>query len=297
MKIKNVGVMSPGDMGQAIAQQLKSKGLNVYTALERRSVRSKELARLVGLTDVGSLAKLAEQCEVILSVMNPGAALAFASELAQALDATRRKPLLVDCNAIAPGTLQAINAKITAAGGRCADGGIIGPPPRGTAKTVLYVSGPEAPELEQLATPQLTITVMSERIGDASALKMCYGAMTKGSMALVLELLIAARRLGVDAALETQFKASRRDVYDWIIGTLPTTPPKADRWVPEMEQIAQCFESVGMTPRIFQGAADMYEFVAATPLGKETPESRDKSRGGTDVVNLLADALAATGKR
>jgi hypothetical protein len=45
-----------------------------------------------------------------------------------------------------------------------------------------------------------------------------------------------------------------------------------------------------MTPRMFQGAADMYEFIAATPLGKETPENRDKSRGGKDVVRLLADA-------
>ncbi|MGD0025387.1 MAG: twin-arginine translocation signal domain-containing protein, partial [Xanthobacteraceae bacterium] len=33
MKIENVGLMSPGDMGQAVAMQIKAKGLNVYTAL------------------------------------------------------------------------------------------------------------------------------------------------------------------------------------------------------------------------------------------------------------------------
>ena len=57
-----------------------------------------------------------------------------------------------------------------------------------------------------------------------------------------------------------------------------------------MLEIARTFESVGMTPRVFQGAADIYEFVAATALGKETPESRDKSLGGRDVVRMLADA-------
>ena len=45
MKIENVGVMSPGDMGQAVAIQIKAKGLNVYTALEHRSERTRGLAR------------------------------------------------------------------------------------------------------------------------------------------------------------------------------------------------------------------------------------------------------------
>jgi 3-hydroxyisobutyrate dehydrogenase-like beta-hydroxyacid dehydrogenase len=295
MKIENIGVMSPGDMGQAVAQQLKNKGFNVRTALDKRSARSRELARQAGLTDVGSIAQLTETCEVILSVMNPGAALDFATEVAQALAANQRKPLFVDCNAISPVTMQTIDARITAAGGRCADGGIIGPPPRGTAKMWLYVSGPEAKALEQLATPQINVTVMSGRIGDASAIKMCYGAFNKGLQAMALEVLVAARRLGVDALLETQLKASRREVYDWIIGALPVMPPKAYRWVPEMLEIAKTFESVGLTPRMFQGTADMYGFVAGTALGKETPENRDKSRGGKDVVRLLADTPA--GKR
>ncbi len=290
MKIETIGVMSPGDMGQAIAQQLKNNGFKVCTALDSRSARSKALAREAGLTDVGSIAKLTEQCEVILSVMNPGAAPAFAAEVAQALKVNKRSPLVVDCNAIAPVTMQAIAAQITGAGGRCADGGIIGPPPRGAAKTTLYVSGPEAHELAQIATPQIAITVMSDRVGDASAIKMCYAAMTKGVQALGVELLVAARRLGVDAALEAQFKASRSDVYNWVVGALPVMPPKAYRWVPEMLEIARTFEAAGMTPRIFEGAAEMYTFIAATPLGKETPENRDKSRTGQDVVRQLAEA-------
>ena len=288
MKIETIGVMSPGDMGQAVAQQLKQKGFNVCTALDQRSARSKALAQQAGLTDVGSIKMLIGKCDVILSVMNPGAALDFAGEVAQALAVSQRRPLCVDCNAIAPGTMQAINAKITAAGGRCVDASIIGAPPRGASKIWLYVAGPEARELEQLATPQIEVRVLSDRLGDASAIKMCYGAMNKGMIAMVLELLIAARRLGVDAALEAQLRETHGEIYDRIVGALPVMPPKAYRWVPEMLQIAQTFEGAGMTPRMFHGAADMYEFIAATPLGKETPESRDKTRGGKDIVRLLA---------
>ena len=88
------------------------------------------------------------------------------------------------------------------AGGRFLDGGIIGSPPRGTTKTNLYVSGPGAADLEPLGGPQLKVTVVSERIADASALKMCYGAINKGMQALWLEIMIAAQRLGVDGLLE-----------------------------------------------------------------------------------------------
>ena len=45
MKIENIGLMSPGDMGQAVAIQIKAKGLNVCTALEHRSERTRALAR------------------------------------------------------------------------------------------------------------------------------------------------------------------------------------------------------------------------------------------------------------
>ena len=199
------------------------------------------------------------------------------------------KPLFVDCNAISPATLQAIEAAVTGAGARCVDGAIIGSPPRGKASVNLYFSGPDAPALEVFATPQMKVRILGPRNGEASALKMCYGAMNKGITALMLETLMAARRFGVEDIFEKQMRETRADVHDWLIGAMPVMPPKAYRWVPEMLQIAQTFEGIGMTPRIFQGAADMYELVAATALGKETPESRDKSVGGKAVIARLAD--------
>jgi 3-hydroxyisobutyrate dehydrogenase-like beta-hydroxyacid dehydrogenase len=278
-------------MGQAVAAQIKSKGLRVVAALDGRSERSRALARAAGLEDVGTLERMVAECDVILSIMNPAAAEDFAGTAAMAIAQSARKPLFVDCNAVSPATVQAMAREIAAAGGTLVDGGIIGPPPRGTAKPRLYVSGQDAARLTALETPQLIVRVVGERVGEASALKMCYGAMTKGATALALELLIAARHLGVEEALERELLDTRREVYEWIIGALPVMPPKAYRWVPEMEQEAATFAEIGMTPRILQGAADMYAFVADTPLGRETPENRDRSRTGRDVVRELADAL------
>src|SRR5215831_4767713 len=118
MKIKSVGVMSPGDMGQAVALQIKAKGLKPYTALEHRSERTRVLAREAGLDDVGTLARLVAECDVVLSILNPGAALESARKIADALRATGSHTLIVDCNAVAPDTVREIAGVVEAAGGR-----------------------------------------------------------------------------------------------------------------------------------------------------------------------------------
>ena len=291
MQIRNVGVVSPGDMGQAIAGRLKESGMNVHAALDGRSERTKSLARAAGLTDCGSIDKLVATCELIISVINPGEALDVARKVAAAMKSSGRKIAFADLNAVSPQTARDTDQLIRDAGGMFIDGGIIGPPPRGEKdKPRLYVSGPDAYLFEQIKHPNLQVRIMSERIGDASGVKMCYAAMTKGTTALAVELLVAARKLGVEQALEKELRDSRSDVFDWQMKSLAGMPPKAYRWVPEMQEIAKTFGELGMTRRIFEGATDMYAMIAATPLGKESPEqARKAARNGLDVTRELAD--------
>lgn len=293
MQFKNIGVVSPGDMGQGVAMRLKACGYGVHTALEGRSTRTAELAKQAGLNDCGSIDRLVETCEAIFSILNPAAALDTARVVADAVRRQGKRLVYVDCNAIAPQTGHEIDKIMRDAGAIFVDAGIIGPPPRGKAKTRLYVSGPEAGELTQIKDDQLLVRVVGERIGEASAVKMCYASITKGALALGMELLITARRLGVEQALEAEFKDSQPDLYEWIVSRCVSMPPKAHRWVPEMLEIAKTFEGVGLTPRMLQGAADMYEFIATTPLGSESPEeARKRARQGIEVVRGLADGTA-----
>ena len=291
MKIQHVGIVSPGDMGQAIAGRIKESGCAVHTALDGRSERTKALARAAGLDDCGSIEKLVATCELVVSVINPGEALNVARQVAAAMKKTGRKIAFADLNAVSPQTARDTNAMIREAGGLFIDGGIIGPPPRGDKdRPRIYVSGPDAYLLGQIQHPNLLIRVMSERVGDASGIKMCYAAMTKGTTALAVELLVAARKLGVEQALEKELRDSRGDVFDWQMKSIPSMPPKAYRWVPEMQEIAKTFEELGMTRRIFEGATDMYAYIATTPLGKESPEqARKAGRSGLDVTRELAD--------
>ena len=291
MQIRKIGVVSPGDMGQAIAVRLKESGFDMYTALSGRSDRTKALAREAGLSDCGSLEKLVATCDLIISVLNPGEAGSVARSTAQAMKASSRAIAYADLNAVSPQTTREMDAAIRDAGGLFIDGGIIGPPPRGEkARPRIYVSGPHAYLFEQIRHPNLLIRILSERVGDASGIKMCYGAMTKGITALAVELLMASRQLGIEHALEQELRESRNDVFDWQMKNIASMPPKAYRWVPEMQEIAKTFGELGLTRRILEGATDMYELIAATPLGKESPEqARKAGRNGLDVTRELAD--------
>lgn len=286
--VGSIGLLSPGDMGQAVAVRLKELGFDVRTALSGRSERTRKLAIAGGLVDSGDLRALLLDCDVVLSIVDPGSAMAIVRDVAALLHELRKPLLFADCNALAPQTKVGMQALLEPAGARFVDGGIIGPPPRGAGRIRLYVSGPHAEELTGLQHEAIAVRVVSARIGDAAAVKMCYGGVTKGTVALLTELLVAAKRLGVEEVLDAELVGSQPAIRDWILRNLPSMPPKAYRWVPETEEIAATFEGVGLTPLMMQGAARMYEAIAGTEAGMESPEeARARARKGAQVVDAL----------
>lgn len=289
MKLRHVGIVSPGDMGQAVAIRLREAGFELHTALAGRSGRTRALAAEAGIDDCGDIDALVRRCDAILSILDPGAAPAVARAVADAIGRTGSRPLFADCNAVAPATKRTMDAALREVGAAFVDGAIIGPPPRGKGAIRLYVAGPQAEALLPLAHETISVRVVSDRVGDAASVKMCYGAVTKGAIALLTEMLIVARRLGVADTLDAELAGSQAAIREWILRNLTNMPPKAYRWVPETNEIAATFADAGLTPRIMQGAADMYAFIAATELGRESPEqARERSRTGGDVVAALA---------
>ena len=291
MALSTVGILSPGEMGHTIGGVLRGNGLRVLTHLGGRSERSRALAERAGIEDTASLDDLVTEADAVLCVLVPARATEVAAEVAAAIARTGADVLYADCNAIAPRTVRAVGETILAVGGRFADVGIIGPPPRKPG-TRFYASGPGAAEFAGLKEFGLDVRPMGDEIGRASGIKMCYGALTKGLQALGTELLVAARRMGIEEELRAEQRESIPDVLDWLERSLPPMPPKAYRWVGEMEEVAICFSDLGLTPNMLQGAADLYTFVAGTSIGKESPETRDQGRDMDGIVAALAEVLA-----
>ena len=291
---QKIGITSIGDMGGQVAVRLKACGYEIFTSLEGRSKRTIALSAKAGVTDCGSVEKLVATVDVIISVLDPAHAVTKAREVAAAIKATGKKIIFVNGNAVAPRTALEIDGIIRAAGGACIDGSILRVTTKqGKSELRLYVSGPEASVLTQINDEILKIRVVGEKIGNASALKMCYGAFTKGALALGVELLLASHKLGVADELAAEFEDTQPEVYKWILGRTVGMAPKAYRYVPEMLEVATTFEDAGMTRRMLEGAADMFEMLAKTPLAAETPEeSKERGRTGKQIVQALAAGKA-----
>jgi 3-hydroxyisobutyrate dehydrogenase-like beta-hydroxyacid dehydrogenase len=276
MPIKTVGILSPGDMGQAIAAVLNQNGLKTIAALDDRSERTRQLAAAANIQDVGSLTQLVIESDLVLSVLVPAAAAEVAKQVAEVISNVGKQILYVDGNAIAPQKVKRIAQLIESSGATFVDASIIGPPPRVSGRTRIYASGKQANELQQLQNYGLDIRVIGDEVGQASGLKMSYAALTKGLTAISTELLIAAHRLGLDEQLWNEVSSSQPELAAILTRSIPSMTPKAHRWIGEMEEIAETFKAVGLTERTFYGAADVYRLVKDTSLGKETPEERNR---------------------
>ena len=288
MQIQTVGILSPGDMGQAIAAVLNRNGLKTIAALEERSDRTRQLAAAANILDVGSLKQLVIESDVVLSVLVPAAATEAAAQVAAVIGSVGKNILYVDANAISPQRVRKIAQIIESQGGQFIDASIIGPPPRVSDRTRIYASGKQAVELQQLRDYGLDIRVIGDEIGQASGLKMSYAALTKGLTAIGTELLIAAHRLDLDQQLWDEVSTSQPELAKILTRSLPSMTPKAHRWIGEMEEIADTFQALDLTEQIFQGAADVYRLVKETSLGRETPEQSKRDRPLSEIITTLS---------
>ena len=271
--IRAVGILGPGEMGSGVGEVLQQHGLPVLTCLAGRGGGSRERAARAGMQDLADLEALVSACDMLLSIVPPAVAGAVADQVASAVRATGANLLYVECNAIAPGTARSIFRTMSEAGARFADAGIIGGPPTRPGNRI-FTSGPGASEFAVLGDFGLDVRVLEGDVGQASGLKMCYAAMTKGLQALGAELLTAARLLGVEEQLRAEQNqgGDLAAVRRFVERALPSMPPKAYRWIGEMEEIARCFEELGMPGRLLLGAADVYtNFRDGGVLAQELP--------------------------
>lgn len=291
MSLRTVAILSPGEMGHTVGHVLGSHGLRVIACLQGRSDRTRSLAGRANIANVSTYQELVIAADLVLSILVPAQAKVASERVARAISDTGAQPLYADCNAIAPQTVRQIDEMISAVGGRFVDASIIGPPPRNRGTTRFYASGPHARAFAALNQFGLDVIVLGEEIGSASAIKMCYAALTKGLVALSTELLTAAQALGVSQALKSEFQLSQAVLYERMERGLPRMPAKSRRWVGEMEEISRTFEYVGLTPRILAGAADMYRFVGATHLAERAPEDPEPPPTLAQMISILADCL------
>jgi len=248
-------------MGAGLAKVLTEHGLEVLTTLTGRSAASTERAAAAGMrsVDLGQLA----QADFLLSVLPPAEAVGFARTMAAILAPSPHRPVFADCNAISPGTVQAIGQVMADSGIAFVDIGIIGLSPRpGSPAPRLYASGAHARHLEALRAYGLDVRLLDGPVGNASALKMSYAGITKGMIAVATAMILGASRAGVADALHREMARSEAALLQTMSKRIPDMLPKAYRWVEEMRQIREFVGPEAAAGLLYQGASDLFQHIA-----------------------------------
>ncbi|PSR80814.1 6-phosphogluconate dehydrogenase [Coniella lustricola] len=331
--LATIGILSIGDMGMGIAKLLVAKNFSVATNCAGRRYALKDTLERVKAAQVADLATdtaLVKQCDVILSVVPPRDAEATAQRIIDALALVTRadasRPLyFVDLNAVAPSTIKRIQRKIEAAEipAVLVDGSILGGPPHlvpvaaddkdTTTHTVtqgdwnvpsLPTSGPT--DLASVPggygaalTSALNMRHISPAIGAASGLKMCFASLSKGYSAIAVQSFTTAERLGVLPALRDAMAEIVPGRVAQTERALTGMPPKAYRWVAEMEEIATTHrEEGGFEADLFKGAAGVFRAVAEdSVLGAEKVGQRKRGLTGEDVAVAMKEGMEKKRKK
>ncbi|KAK5136217.1 hypothetical protein LTR08_003824 [Meristemomyces frigidus] len=309
--LATLGILSIGDMGVGMARLLIANNYKVLTNASDRSQATQDRARRNSVDLVSTDVELCNTADYILSIVPPRDALATAQRIVTATSSSRflhrSNPLyFLDLNAISPRSAREIDELFarSSADVRLIDGGIIGPPPKLKEDGSWYrpsmpVSGPhklsEAHPRGQHLADVLSMKHINATIGSATGLKMCFAALSKGFTALAIQTLTTAHNLGCMPELKQHLEAFNPGAAK-SVESVTRMPPKAYRWVREMEEIAETMEADGAfegAESIFRPIAQVYELVASgTELGNEQTEDRKRGKTVEDMALLMSEGTA-----
>ncbi len=258
MERHTIGLLHPGAMGATVGGLLVGAGHLVAWVGEGRSDATRHRAEAAGLVDVGTIGRLADRAEVVVSLCPPAAAV----EVAEAVAAAGFTGTYVDANAVRPATSRAIAERFPT----FVDGSVVGGPPvpDDPVPTRLYLSGDAAGDVAGLFDDDaLEVVVLDGPVGAASALKMAFAGWTKGTAALAVALRAMARAEGVEEAVLAEWDRSLPDMrVAERSGRAGPLAAKAWRFTGEMDEIAAAMATHDLPDGFHVAAADVYDRLA-----------------------------------
>jgi L-threonate 2-dehydrogenase len=282
-----IAIIAQGMMGAGVGRRLSESGAEVRTLLSWRSPKSAERAGTAGMKPATDEHALLAGADFFLSILPPGEAPALAQRLAPTLATLHPKPVYVDCNAVSPQTAIEIGRIIAPSGADFVDGGIIGGPPRPGYSPTIYASGPKAAQTAVIRDWGIDWRVIDGPVGAASALKMSYAGITKGTTAIASAMLLGAARFGCEKALIAELTESQPEMLARFRGGIPRMYDKAYRWVAEMQEISEFLEENPASRDIYAAVARLYDDIALA--------YDEKNPGAANAVRAL-DRVLGTGQ-
>jgi 3-hydroxyisobutyrate dehydrogenase-like beta-hydroxyacid dehydrogenase len=280
-----------GEVGGIFARDLHAAGASGIAAYDiDESARTR--AGACGYVQVqNTAAEAAALADVVFVSVTAGSTLAAAKSLSGGLG---RKPFVVDVNSVSPATKQEAARAVTEAGGRYVEAAVMTSVPPHGLRSPMLLGGPHAHAFAELAAPlDMQLRVFSERIGEASSVKMCRSVMIKGLEALTTECMLAARHYGVEEEVLRSL-ADTLPHEDWS-GLARYVISRAllhgRRRAEEMREVARAVQEAGVEPMLSRSIA------ARQDWAYEQGRRLSSEQLATTDLGVLLDELFASMRR
>jgi 3-hydroxyisobutyrate dehydrogenase-like beta-hydroxyacid dehydrogenase len=262
-----IGLVGYGEVGRILAEDLRARGVANVLAHDIKQGGPDEAplrdhAARHGVRLAGSHGELAARSDLIISAVTASQAVPVAEACAPAL---RSGAWVLDFNSASPGAKIRAGEIVAAAGGRYVEGAVMTSIPPYRIRVPLLLGGPDAAAL----APLLDVLGFAgqagpEKLGVASATKMCRSVMIKGLEAMVIESFTAARVWGVEDAVLASLCETFPGI-DWEkqgAYFFQRVIQHGRRRAEEMREAAQTVREAGLTPWSAAGTAERQDWVA-----------------------------------
>jgi 3-hydroxyisobutyrate dehydrogenase-like beta-hydroxyacid dehydrogenase len=263
----NIGLVGYGEVGRILAEDLRKQNVRVAAYdIKLRSDQAgqplREHAKDHGVALSASHADLAAQADFIVSAVTASQAVPVAQACAGAV---KQGAWFLDFNSASPGAKQRAAHLVDGGGGRYVEGAVMTSLPPYRIKVPLLLGGSGASELAPLLVELgFAARVASEKLGVASAVKMCRSVMIKGLEAMVIESFTTARAYGVEDAVLASLKETFPGI-DWEkqgAYFFQRVIEHGRRRSEEVREVAETVREIGLEPWSAQGTAERQAWVA-----------------------------------
>jgi 3-hydroxyisobutyrate dehydrogenase-like beta-hydroxyacid dehydrogenase len=267
MNDTRIGLIGHGEVGQILSAGLKSAvswtgAWDLKFDDPAQADAARDRARVAGVVACGSARELCAQSHLIISAVTASSTLEVAQEAAGFM---RPGTFFLDLNSASPGTKQQAAALVEAAGGRYVEAGVMTSVPPYGIRVPMLLGGPHAAALQPvLAGLGMSVQVASDRLGVASATKMCRSIMIKGLEALVLESYSTARHYGVEDAMIATLQETFPGI-DWTqqgAYFFSRVAQHGQRRAEEMREVANTVREAGFEPFMASAIARKHDWMA-----------------------------------
>lgn len=255
-----IGFIGFGGAGYGLAKGLKGAGVEeilFHDRMQDRPPFAEVIARHAaetGAVRASSFEELLGRADLVFSCVTGAMAVGVAEEASAFLTPGH---LFVDVNTASPKVKEQVSARIVPTGAAFADAAMMGAVPAYLHKVPILASGSGANRFYDLMHPWgMDISVIGEKPGQASAIKMFRSIFMKGLLSLFVEMLTATHRYGVDDMVlgsiaesldgKTFLETARMQMTKGCVN--------AERMAHEMEEVIATLDELGV-PSGMSGAS------------------------------------------